>query len=207
MWRSTAFRGAGTLPRLAGAHNGSLSDLKCLGMPLRFGGAHHGSPSRPRFADPPAAERRSSRLGPADDRAPCAPGARVCRWESWSRAPEPGGSALSRSHWSETRVQPRLAKVCRLGGGRGPVLRCDEAEWLLPRQVVASSNRLSSFLLFLRRRLLPPAWHTRVPRFSPPPGWPLPPPGNFLNAPGQRPRFLRCPEPEAHSTPPRTQQG
>lgn len=64
-----------------------------------------------RFSDPPAAERRSSGLGPT----PRAPGARVCRREFWSRAPEPGGSALSRSHWSKTAVQPSLAKVCRLG--------------------------------------------------------------------------------------------
>lgn len=93
----------------SGARTTAVPDFKCLGTLLRFGGAHRGS--APTLADPPAVERRSSRLGPVGDRAPCTPDARVCRPESKSRALE---SPLSRSHWSEAAVQPRLAKVCRL---------------------------------------------------------------------------------------------
>lgn len=58
-----------------------------------------------------AAQRQSSRLGPAASRAPCARGARAC-------SPESGAARKGRvgpSQWSETEVQPGLAKVCRLG--------------------------------------------------------------------------------------------
>lgn len=145
----------------------------------------------PGFGDPPATERRSSRLGPAGDRALCAPGTRLCKLESGSFAPQS--------------LELRLAKVCPpgvaealcFGAARrsGSYLgRWPRAPTPCPRSSRSSSVAFSSSLP-----------HTG-PRFSPPPGWPLPPPGNFLNAPGQRPRFLRRPEPEAHSTPPRIQQ-
>lgn len=63
----------------------------------------------------------------------------------------------------------RISQGLSPAGGRGPVLRCRKADWLLPGQVAASSNPL-----LLPPPVSPPAWHTGVP------GSPHRPAGRFL---------------------------
>lgn len=121
----------------------------------------------PRLTDPPAAQRRSSRLGPVGDRAPCTPDARL---QAGVQVPRAGvrrvpaqQQALERSR-GPAYISQGLSPV----GGRSPVLRCGKANWLLPGQVAASSVPL------LPPPVSPPAWHTRVP------GSPRRPAGRFL---------------------------
>lgn len=120
------------------------------------------------------------------------------------RARGPGGSVLSRSDRSGAAVQPGLATVCRLG--KAEAQRQSAAgrsgfylgRW--PRPPTPSPPPHSCCSSCSSSRLVHAA-----PRFSPPSGSPLLPPGNFLNAPRQRPGSARASS-AALNTPPRTQQ-
>lgn len=78
------------------------------------------------------------------------------------------------------------AKVCRLGEAEAATYlgRWPSPPTPSPPPTSCFSAAFSSCLVLTG------------PRFSPPPGSPLPPPGNFLIVSGQRPRFFRGPEPE-----------
>lgn len=166
MWRSTAFQRRWDSAATRGRAR-PQSRISMLGDAASLRGR---APWKcPRLADQPAVERRSSGLGPVGDRAPLHPGR--ARLQAGVQVPRAGvrrvpaqPQPLERSR-GPAQISQGLSPVC----GRGPVLRCGKADWLLPGQVAASSNPL-----LLPPPVSPPAWHTRVP------GSPHRPAGLFL---------------------------